>query len=58
MTIRELSIEEIRQLCGSETSTEEAERFRDRMLQSEYADTPTNEIPEREWLRILCEDAP
>lgn len=57
MTISELTTSDIIDRCeaGGEMTHEQARRMREIVQASEWAETPTADIPEREWLRMLTE---
>jgi hypothetical protein len=56
MNIDDLELHEIVDLCdagGGMTDTE-AERMREIVSGSEWCDTETADIPEKEWMRMLA----
>lgn len=50
----QMSIDEIQEACGPETTRDHADRMRILLINSEFVETPITDIPEPEWLRLLA----
>ena len=51
--IRDLTTSDIIDRCGDEMTEGEADRMRSIVECSEYENTPTIDIPDSEWMRML-----